>query len=176
MPSSRKKPKPKTRYQRFLEKLRREKRDGKGRPLVLSEGDSWFAFPKELRPSTMDILDRKLDLILMRLETNGDELSAMLSGKQRRRLQYYLGKWDFNLLLFSGGGNDIVGDRLFPLLNTVSSNDPWESVINKEAMHAAFTLIEFYYRDLFKSGTIYALNATSLPIAMTTRFPTLTAK
>ncbi|WOO40266.1 hypothetical protein [Rubellicoccus peritrichatus] len=140
--------KPKTRYQKFMAQLRRNQRDGKGRPLVLSEGDSWFAFPKELRPSTIDVVDKELDLVLMRLEANGDEVSAMLTGKQRQRLKWYLKRWPFDILLFSGGGNDVVGDKLYPLINTVSNSAPWEEAINKEAMDAAFTLIEFHYREL----------------------------
>lgn len=131
-----------------MDKLRRNARDGRGRPLVLSEGDSWFAFPKELRPGTMDILERKLDLVLMRLEKNGDEVSTMLTGKQRKRLEYYLTRWPFEVLLFSGGGNDIVGDHLYPLLNTVSGSYTWRDAVNEDALAAAFTLIKGYYREL----------------------------
>ena len=114
---------------------------------MLSEGDSWFAFPKELRPSAIDVLEKTLDLVLMRLEKDGDEVSAMLSA-QRKLLEYDLGKLPFDVLLFSGGGNDIVGDDLYPLLHTVDGDYTWEDVVNTKSWRRIYAGEKGFYWEL----------------------------
>ena len=91
--------------------------------MVISEGDSWFSYPFER--NVVDWLDdprdtadpaRQTKWSLLRLEGTGDEILAMLSGGQRADLREYLEKYDVQALLFSGGGNDLVGPDLLPLL------------------------------------------------------------
>ena len=91
------------------------------RPSIISEGDSWFDYPKKLlsdKPS--NIIDHvhnqtKGKVNLLRMESNGDEATEMLSGDQRHRLTEILFKStemgkQVDVLFFSAGGNDIVGD------------------------------------------------------------------
>ncbi|MEM7316747.1 MAG: hypothetical protein AAF497_26740 [Planctomycetota bacterium] len=51
---------------------------------------------------------------ILNIAVRGDEIRQMLGVKQRTRLESLLRnkKYDFNALLFSGGGNDLVGDQL----------------------------------------------------------------
>jgi hypothetical protein len=89
--------------------------------VILTEGDSWFAYPSTFnRPNgnVISWLERQLENgiqkhIFLRLESNGDEAMEMLQGDSKSRLldviDYKPVKERINLILFSGGGNDIVG-------------------------------------------------------------------
>jgi hypothetical protein len=79
---------------------------------VISEGDSWFSFPVHA-----NIIDHLDDLVgrrmsLLRLERSGDELLAMTTEAKLRTLGGYLHRYKPHALLWSGGGNDIVGHEL----------------------------------------------------------------
>lgn len=87
---------------------------------VLSEGDSWFSY-SDIVGRIDDPLDtgRPQDQrawSLLRLERAGDEIMTILSGSQRAELRKLFARWPFDALLFSAGGNDIIGPDLLPLL------------------------------------------------------------
>lgn len=98
---------------------------------IYAEGDSWFAYPgtnviTEIRD------DAAGDPVICHKASSGDEAADMLSGKQRHALMKdfeelkkrndHLRSKDSaisvepHFLLFSGGGNDIVGGHDFPML------------------------------------------------------------
>jgi len=94
---------------------------------IVSEGDSWFAYPPKWffagKPSNLiqhitSWTRRKPNFLTM--ASNGDEAVDMVSGKQKHKLVDVL-RWHskvenrkpVDLLLFSGGGNDIVGENDF---------------------------------------------------------------
>lgn len=94
---------------------------------ILSEGDSWFAYPpKGLvagKPANLiDHISRKAKgkSNFYSMASNGDEAVDMVSGKQKHSLVNIL-RWHtkakdrkpVDLLLFSGGGNDVVGENDF---------------------------------------------------------------
>jgi len=95
---------------------------------IVAEGDSWFAYPRKWIAFGADInivhhiahrLHGTDTANLIRLAANGDEAVNMTSGSQKQRLYDILKKNSdhIRLVLFSGGGNDIVGKRdLLPLL------------------------------------------------------------
>lgn len=94
-------------------------------PVVISEGDSWFSYP--FHKNVVDWLDDPRDTSqdddqqqwsLLRLEKSGDEILSIMSGGQRARLRLLLQRHNASILLFSGGGNDIVGPDLLPLLRS----------------------------------------------------------
>jgi len=99
------------------EAFRRAVRAGRWRRAVrvVAEGDSWFQFPAvrkgPLRLSTVrDLLDHLMDredLCVHSLAAGGDWLSAMLHS---RDYVEELSLAEPDLLLFSGGGNDLLGD------------------------------------------------------------------
>ncbi len=117
-------------------------------PVVISEGDSWFSFP--LHANTIDFLDQfaRRKLSLLRLEKSGDEFLTIMSGKQRKRLQRYLGRYPVQALLVSGGGNDVVGADLLPLLRQKTGSMGWEACIRKERVNLRIGRLEDAYKEL----------------------------
>lgn len=99
------------------------------RPVMITEGDSWFGYPAGVIPvshtgtNIIDHIEDANKFNILRLETSGDEASAMMAQNQRHQLDYvleslakkaarrnnpnYLPKY----ILFSAGGNDIVGEH-----------------------------------------------------------------
>ena len=100
-------------YRAWYEEQRRLRRD----PVrIIAEGDSWFLYM--VGRAVIDHLEQKLDISILNLAFPGDEVGGMMVGKQRARLVRELkhgaatGK-KFEFLLFSGGGNDLVGAETF---------------------------------------------------------------
>ena len=94
---------------------------------VLSEGDSWFAYPPKwvFNSKPANLIDYISSWTgskanFMRMESNGDEAVDMVSGAQKHELVEVM-RWHetsrkgrpIDLLLFSGGGNDLVGENDF---------------------------------------------------------------
>lgn len=92
---------------------------------VFVEGDSWFAFPGFFdRTSIPSQLENNLDakFAMFRVADVGDHAREMVRGRQRRRIRDRLknDRVDFRLMLFSGGGNDLIDE--FPNIIQRSSN------------------------------------------------------
>lgn len=122
---------------------------------ILAEGDSWFDFPFGGRPFRGgDVIERLQDIIpfpILNLAVRGDEVRSILGVAQRRRLKELLedsGR-DFNVMLFSGGGNDIVGDsfRLWLRDRAVSNGDPARA-LNDAAIGCILQVVRTAYEDL----------------------------
>jgi len=98
------------RLQGFRARFLQDMHDFPDAPNILCEGDSWFGYPRK------DLLDHIAELgrfNLLRTEKSGDELlKDMMRGDQRERLERNLNQFNFDLVLFSGGGNDILGVNL----------------------------------------------------------------
>lgn len=96
------------------------------RVTILAEGDSWFAYPaKSLVGKPPNLIYRisnwsKGKANFYSMASNGDEAVDLVSGKQKHQLIDHM-RWHekaknrkpIDLLLFSGGGNDIVGSDDF---------------------------------------------------------------
>ena len=98
------------RTESFLKLLR--KRACRDRVVVLAEGDSWFQFPRipVLGRVVRDILDHLMDRKDMCLESiaaGGDWLSNMLHSREYVEA---LSQLEPDVFLFSGGGNDLLGE------------------------------------------------------------------
>jgi hypothetical protein len=84
---------------------------------ILAEGDSWFDFPLGGGPfNTGDVIAKLSTLVkqdILNLAVRGEEVRDMLGVEQRVRLEKHLAdpRLNFNVLLFSGGGNDIAGEQ-----------------------------------------------------------------
>jgi len=127
---------------------------------IITEGDSWFAYPRKWIAIGADIniihhLEDEVantDTVnLLRLASNGDEAVDMLSGKQFKSLYKVLKKNSnyINLILFSGGGNDIVGKNdMLPLLNDYRDNMDYKDCINLTRFERKLDEIELAYRKL----------------------------
>ncbi|MDY7093706.1 MAG: hypothetical protein SX243_12110 [Acidobacteriota bacterium] len=117
-------------------------------PVIVSEGDSWFSFP--IHANLIDHLDEMAQrrINLLRLESSGDKALQIIGGKQKAKLAKYLKRYPVQALLFSGGGNDVVGRDLLPLLNQRETGMTWRQCINEETTQARFSAIRSTYLDL----------------------------
>jgi hypothetical protein len=85
-----------------------------GRPVVVTEGDSWFDYPQYR--NIIDLIDDQKRFALKRLEFSGDTVANMvgdggsMSGVES--LETVVLAEQPRFLLFSGGGNDIAGDEI----------------------------------------------------------------
>ncbi len=127
---------------------------------IVSEGDSWFAYPRKWIAFGADIniihhLAEKIEntdrVNLLRLASNGDEAVDMTSGKQFKKLYRILkrNRQNIRLLLFSGGGNDLVGkDNLLPLLNDYQGSRNFKDCLNLTRLEQKLDSITLSYLRL----------------------------
>lgn len=119
---------------------------------ILAEGDSWFRYV--IGKAVIFQLEKILNVEILNLAQPGDEAREMLTGKQRRRLVRALKngaadrrKYDF--LLFSGGGNDLVGkDTFHKWLHPYKKGMKPEDIINNTTLQHALNLLGVHYREL----------------------------
>jgi len=117
--------------------------------VVISEGDSWFGYPDGFLAThngsnIIDHIEDTEEYNILRLESNGDEAGCMMTGKQKAFMIYALKEIKKELkkiqssvkphvayILFSGGGNDIVGKGDMPrFLNKWKDGMDAHSAIN----------------------------------------------
>ncbi|NVJ97219.1 MAG: hypothetical protein HWE25_03645 [Alphaproteobacteria bacterium] len=134
---------------------------------VISEGDSWFGYPRKLSGSAGNMIDHIQDRFeghvnLLRLEHSGDEIAQMLAGKQRRKLTKLLSHCKENghkihAILFSGGGNDIVGKYdMERFLKPYTSGMSAEACINDTAFKIKIEQIRYALKELANIRDQYA--------------------
>lgn len=124
----------------------------------LVEGDSWFSFPKWLRTNVLqelrDINDGKA--AFLNFADTGDDARGMMSGKQydellmllEERRQDGTGELRFDGILFSGGGNDIVGPGLLPLLKRYQDGMTEQDCLHQARFDSRLRQIEAAYEEL----------------------------
>jgi len=137
----------------FLEDLR----DFPDAPSVLSEGDSWFGYPfgKDLN----DHIAEFGSFNIRHFEKAGDELvDDMMGGRQKKLITKALKEHPFQLLLYSGGGNDIVADNLTNyILPNESGVGPYGR-INEPATSARIKQLKDQYIELINLVEKYQNN------------------
>ena len=127
---------------------------------IIAEGDSWFAYPRKWIAFGADInvlhhiadkVERTDRVNLLRLASNGDEAVNMTSGKQMKKLYRVLKKnrESVRFLLFSAGGNDIVGKNdMLPLLNEYQPGMSAVDCVNQERFERKLDAIILAYHRL----------------------------
>jgi len=140
---------------------------------VVAEGDSWFAYPpKNLlfgRPSNViSHLRRKQRFNLLQLASSGDEAVEILSGRSKFRLIEAIQRHPVHFLLFSGGGNDLVGryDFDFFLRDGVDSDD-WSDYLHGERVDRRIAQVRAAYADLLDFCDTWSQNPRIRVIAHT---------
>lgn len=138
---------------------------------ILAEGDSWFSYPRKYLLTGPDInllhhLRRKISgndsANLLIRSSNGDEAVAMLSGKQKFSLAKVLEQNanHIDLILFSGGGNDLVGrydmDRL---LKPYKAGYSAQDCVRQQALDRKLKQVELAYTELLDIRNTYAPSA-----------------
>ncbi len=134
-----------------------ETKEGGFAPLqVLAEGDSWFDYPVPLfGGGIIPRLEQQLGVPILNLAKAGDEVRYMLGVEERQILSEQLrqgcpagGPWE--VLLFSGGGNDIVGNPMALWVRDWDPARPPREHLRLERFAAAVTLIRAGYDDLIE--------------------------
>jgi hypothetical protein len=120
---------------------------------ILAEGDSWFDYPVPGATDVIRSLEQLLKLPIANMAHYGEEVRQMLSLKQRQEIERRLstgapdGKpWD--AMLFSGGGNDVVGDQLCIWLKSYTVGMPAHDVLDTERLDAVLEIVQAGYQDL----------------------------
>ncbi len=123
---------------------------------IFAEGDSWFDYPFPFfGGGIIPRLQERLGVPILNLAKAGDEVRYMLGVKERAELveRFTLGcpaggPWD--VLLFSGGGNDIVDN---PMALWIRDFDPKlspQQQIHQQRFEAAMALVRAGYEDLIE--------------------------
>jgi hypothetical protein len=119
---------------------------------LLAEGDSWFDYPRILGTGG-GVVDHREALTgheILNLAHHGDEVRRMMGLQQRRRLEATLGdpSLRFDALLFSGGGNDLVGDQFCLWLRERADGMAPADAIDQQRLGSALMGVEAGYREL----------------------------
>lgn len=121
---------------------------------IFAEGDSWFDYPVPLfGGGIIKRLQSKLGVPILNLAKAGDEVRYIMGVEERKLIEKHLrdgcpagGAWD--VLLFSGGGNDIVGDPMTLWINDYKPSLPAANFINQPRFDAAVAIVKAGYEDL----------------------------
>jgi hypothetical protein len=121
---------------------------------IFAEGDSWFDYPVPFfRGGVIPRLQKRLGVPILNLAKAGDETRFMLGVEQRRILEQKLrvgcpagGPWD--VLLFSGGGNDIVDDPMALWVLQWDAARPAVDHLHPTRFALALSLVQAAYEDL----------------------------
>lgn len=123
---------------------------------VLAEGDSWFDYPVPLfGGGLIPRLENRLGVPILSLAKAGDETRYMLGVEQRQLIASHLrdgspdgGTWE--LMLFSGGGNDIVANPLALWLRDFDAALSPAKLVHGVRFGSALALIRAAYEDLIE--------------------------
>ena len=118
-------------------------------PRVLADGDSWFDYPKILLTggAVIDHLEDISGVKILNTAHYGDSVQELLGVEKRRRIESLLKDPGFDVLLFSGGGNDVVGDQFCLWLKPNTGGDA-ESAVDTVRLQEILGIVEGGYRDL----------------------------
>lgn len=131
---------------------------------IIAEGDSWFDYPYPgFGGGVIDRLQAKLGVPILNLAKAGDEVRYMLGVQQREAITKRLidgsptgDRWD--VMLFSGGGNDIVGEPMALWIEEYKSSLAAHTLINQPRFEAALAIVKAGYEDLIKIRDDYSPN------------------
>jgi hypothetical protein len=120
-------------------------------PRVLADGDSWFDYPWILGTDggVIDHLQSLSGVNILNTAHYGDSVEQMLGVEKRQRIEALLTNPGFDILLFSGGGNDIAGDQ-FCLWLTANAGGDAASAVDFERLQDILKVVEAGYRDLIE--------------------------
>lgn len=119
---------------------------------LIAEGDSWFSFPNLLRTNLFLELQQWSGekASTWSLARNGDTAHEIMFGQQFEKLRRLFSDATLQIdgFLFSGGGNDFVGEYLPSLLNTYQDGMQWMDCINMPYVDLRFRDIAAAYQRL----------------------------
>ncbi|MET0086418.1 MAG: SGNH/GDSL hydrolase family protein [Sedimenticola sp.] len=131
---------------------------------ILAEGDSWFAYPRRFfafgeASNIVQVLGKKKRYVIYTTASSGDEAVTMMSGDQKFAFTKRLKHTEFDVILFSGGGNDIVGKFDFDFfLRERSSAQAATGCIDMERLENKLSQIRSVYIELLERVEQYSKN------------------
>ena len=131
---------------------------------ILAEGDSWFAYPRQFfafgkAANIVQVLGKKKRYIIYSTASSGDEALTMMSGEQKFSLTKRLKHTSFDLILFSGGGNDIVGKYDFDFFIKPRDTSPnLSECIDYHRLDNKISQIRSVYIELLERIQEYSCN------------------
>lgn len=146
---------------------------GKRNLRILAEGDSWFEYPLPVTHGDGIIyqLQKLLGYGIANMAQHGLEVEQMMGLSLRQEIIARLSdsRVRFDALLFSGGGNDIVGDQFCIWLKDAPPVVPPAQMLDLNAVNAALAILEAEYRELadlrdqYSSQSVIFVNAYDFP-------------
>lgn len=127
---------------------------------VIAEGDSWFRYI--IGKAVIYYLEKELKTNILNLAYPGDEVREMLTGKQKARLERELKRGPskrkkYDIFIFSGGGNDLVGkDRFYKWLHDYEKGMTAKQVLNRAALKTAFDNLAIGYNEVIRIRDKYS--------------------
>jgi len=125
---------------------------GKRNLRILAEGDSWFEYPLPITHGDGVIyqLQKLLGYDIANMAHHGLEVEQMMGLSIRQEIITRLSdpRVRFDALLFSGGGNDIVGDRFCIWLKDSPPVPPPTQMLDVNAVNSVLAILEAEYREL----------------------------
>ena len=139
---------------RRQEKFKRRQKNGDRRIVLVSEGDSWFQFPIFLD----DVIDQLFNNFnIWSVDAAGDTLQNMVLDNAEYMQALRRNKDEVRAFLFSGGGNDIVGEDISgrPVISQIiqpfAVGRPPEWYLETEAFAKTMRFIETCYRAVIEN-------------------------
>jgi len=132
---------------------------------ILAEGDSWFAYPRRFiafgeSANIVQILAERKYYLIYSTASLGDEATSMMTGEQKFGFTKRISTNEFDIVLFSGGGNDIVGKYDFDFfLKPRNSSIHWQDCIEIKRLDNKLNQIELVYIELMERVAHYSLRS-----------------
>ena len=147
---------------RRQKKFKKRLSNGENLPVLVSEGDSWFQFPKYID----EVVDQLFpDYLIWSVGAAGDTAHNMVFGPQKKKKTEYMAalrsqKDRVKGFLFSAAGNDIIGEdpktkesSLQNILKPYDSSlgqDPW-AYVDRAVLDDRMAFIEKAYRTVVQT-------------------------
>jgi hypothetical protein len=140
---------------RRQERFRRRVRNGEKKPILVSEGDSWFQFPFLIE----DVIDQlEPDFLIWSLDAAGDTADNMINRhpEYMTELRDQQKKHKVSGFLFSAAGNDVIGDingkpALLGLLNPYQAGKDAAWHIHKNNLKQVLDTLERNYKKVIST-------------------------
>jgi hypothetical protein len=139
---------------RRQKKFNRRREQSDHRLVLVSEGDSWFQFPLFLEDVIDQIFD---DFNIWSVDAAGDTLQNMVLNDAEYLQALRQNKDEVRAFLFSGGGNDIVGEDeagksiISQIIRPFEPGRPPEWYLDTEEFAAKLRFIEMCYRAMISN-------------------------
>jgi len=117
---------------------------------LLVEGDSWFDIPTSKH--IVQQINHKGNYNILNLASSGDEAMEMMTWEQKKKIHQLLldedNDYNFKALLFSGGGNDIVGPEIWHMFVDYQPGMSALDCFNLPMLDVKINQITYAYKEL----------------------------